>query len=118
VVVLAIMVLIIILFVMYMMKQAFENHVLHHEIQLKGEKEQISLFFISDIHARTINANMIRKINKRIHAVIIGGDLADKRTSIRTIYRNIHLLQSLAPVYFVWGNNDTGSRSRAFTSYF
>lgn len=89
-----------------MIKQAFENHMLHHEIELKGEHEQISLFFISDIHTRIINDDMIQKINKHIHAVIIGGDLADKRTSIRTIYRNIHLLQSVAPVYFVWGNND------------
>lgn len=104
--VLSLIILVGLLFIVYMMKQAFENHVLQHDIHLEGESERISLFFISDIHARKVNDDMIQKIDKPIQAVIIGGDMVDKRTSKRTIYRNIHLLQSLAPVYFVWGNND------------
>ncbi|RUL55204.1 serine/threonine protein phosphatase [Lysinibacillus antri] len=92
--------------IIYMIKQAFENNVLHHDVQLMGEKEQVSLFFISDVHVRKINEQMIKNINKPIDAVIIGGDFADKRTPIERIYQNISILQSLGPVYFVWGNND------------
>lgn len=90
----------------YMVKEAFENNVLHHEIPLQGKDEKYSIFFISDIHNRIINDQMIKSIKQPIHAVIIGGDLADKRTPIKHIYRNIKLLQTLGPVYFFWGNND------------
>lgn len=93
-------------FFAYMVKEAFENNVVHHEISLKGKKEKGSIFFISDIHKRKINEKMIFRITEPMNAVIIGGDLADNRTPIRNIYYNIHLLQRLGPVYFIWGNND------------
>lgn len=104
--VLSMILLISLILIVFMMKQAFENHVLQHEIHLYGENELVSLFFISDIHNRKINDRMVHNIDKPINAVIIGGDLADKRTSKHLILHNIYLLQSLAPVYFVWGNND------------
>lgn len=90
----------------FMVKEAFENNVVHHEINLTGEEEKYSIFFISDIHTRLISDKMIRNIKEPINAVIIGGDLADKRTPISKIYQNLRLLQTLGPVYFVWGNND------------
>ncbi|MEK4285160.1 MULTISPECIES: metallophosphoesterase [Ureibacillus] len=90
----------------FMVKEAFENNVIHHEISLKGKKEKYTIFFISDIHTRLISDKLIQDINAPINAVIIGGDLADRRTKISTIYRNLHLLKTLGPVYFVWGNND------------
>lgn len=101
-------ILVVILFgiLLYMFKQALENNILYHDVSLMGERESVSLFFISDVHLRKINDNMIRKIDRKIDAVIIGGDFADKRTPINRIYENIELLQSIGPVYFVWGNND------------
>ncbi|RHW40160.1 serine/threonine protein phosphatase [Lysinibacillus yapensis] len=89
-----------------MVKEAFENNVLHHGIPLQGKQEQISLFFISDVHLRKIDEKMIDTVEQPIHAVIIGGDLADKRTPFSRIEENIKLLKTLGPVYFVWGNND------------
>lgn len=91
---------------LFMLKQASENNVLYHDVTLVGEPEQASLFFISDVHLRKINKKMIRKINRKMDAVIIGGDFADKRTPIERIYENIEVLKRLGPVYFVWGNND------------
>lgn len=91
---------------LYMIYQAFENNLLHHEITLLGDRDQLSLFFISDTHLRKIDEQMIQRVNKEIDAVIIGGDFADKRTPIPRIYENIRLLKTLGPVYFVWGNND------------
>ncbi|KGR74117.1 serine/threonine protein phosphatase [Ureibacillus sinduriensis BLB-1 = JCM 15800] len=93
-------------FLLFMLKQASENNILFHEVTLNGEKEKVSLFFISDVHLRKINQKMLRKIDGKIDAVIIGGDLADKRTPTSRIYDNIRLLQNLGPIYFVWGNND------------
>jgi len=102
-----IVLLIIILgFFLFMLKQAAENNVLNHKVDLDGEPEQVSLFFISDVHVRKINDKMLRKIGKKVDAVIIGGDFADKRTPTSRIYENIKLLKKLGPVYFVWGNND------------
>ncbi len=89
-----------------MYKEANENNVKLHTIHAKGNNEQLSIFFISDVHLRKINRKMVQSIDKQIHAVIIGGDFADSRTSLERIKNNIELLQSLAPVYFVWGNND------------
>ena len=38
--------------------------------------------------------------------VIIGGDLAEKGVPLSQISLNIQKLREIAPVYFVWGNND------------
>ncbi|MFP3919461.1 metallophosphoesterase family protein [Lysinibacillus telephonicus] len=92
--------------VLFMIKQAFENNLLHHSIELAGDNEQVRFFFISDVHVRKIDEQMIKRIDRPIHAVIIGGDFADKRTPIERIYQNINLLKKLGPIYFVWGNND------------
>lgn len=93
-------------FVLFMLKEAFENNVLEHEVALQGMEERAGLFFISDVHLRKVDEKMIRSIEQPIRAVIIGGDLADKRTPLTRIEENIALLKSLGPVYFVWGNND------------
>lgn len=90
----------------YMVYLAFENNVKEHKIVLEGVDEKVRLFFISDVHLRKINKKMIEGIQKPIHGVIIGGDLADNRTPIKVIRNNIQLLNMLGPVYFVWGNND------------
>lgn len=94
------------LLMFYMYKAANENNVKHHQMQVQGENEKLSVFFISDVHLRKINQKMIHSIDGSIDAVIIGGDFADGRTSLERINNNIALLQQLAPIYFVWGNND------------
>lgn len=92
--------------IVFMLKQAFENNLLYHDIPLVGAAEQVTIFFISDVHLRKIDEQMLEQINQPVHAVIIGGDFADKRTPIERIYENIKLLKKLGPIYFVWGNND------------
>lgn len=91
---------------LFMMKQAKENHIHIHRMAIQGEEEKIRLFFISDTHARTINKEMIQSVQGPVHAVIIGGDFADKRTPWLRIEDNLKLLKKLGPVYFIWGNND------------
>lgn len=90
-----------------MIKEAFEHNVLQHNIEVKGEcEEQIKLFFISDIHNRLISEKEIGDKKGNFDGVIIGGDLADKRTPIERLIKNIQFLTTLGPVYFIWGNND------------
>lgn len=93
-------------FVLLMLKQANENHVLRHDMQVYGERETLTLFFISDTHTRQVNQQMLQSITEPIDAVIIGGDFADRRTPRTRIEQNLRLLQQLGPIYFVWGNND------------
>lgn len=89
-----------------MWKQARENNVRMHEITATGHGKPVQLFFISDTHARKIKKKMIESIQGKVDAVIIGGDFVDRRTSKQTLQENLQLLQTLGPVYFVWGNND------------
>lgn len=97
---------VVIAFLLYMWKVAFENNVLHHQLILKGKRENIRLFFISDTHLRKISRHMIEQLEGSFDAVIIGGDFADSRTPISRIHENLDLLTSLGPTFFVWGNND------------
>lgn len=49
---------------------------------------------------------LIEQVKGKVDLVIIGGDLAEKGVSLSKISANIQKLREIAPVYFVWGNND------------
>jgi predicted MPP superfamily phosphohydrolase len=66
----------------------------------------VSIYFISDIHKRTISSSMISSIKGKVDIVIIGGDLTEKRVPFSRVLNNIKRLKELGPIYFVWGNND------------
>ncbi len=66
----------------------------------------IKLFFISDIHKRTISQKIIEQVKGKADLVVIGGDLCEKGVPFSTIKYNISQLKSVAPTYYVWGNND------------
>ena len=100
-----VMFFIMLLFVLYMVKEAHENIVRMHTVHAKGQEDEFLIFFISDVHNRRISTAMIEQL-KPVEAVIIGGDFADKRVSLGRIEQNIKLLETLGPIYFVWGNND------------
>lgn len=90
-----------------MVKTAFENNIEWHQLELSGSQPNMRLFFISDTHTRTISERMLSSFtNTTFDAVIIGGDFADQRTKDVVIEKNLKLLSSLGPLFFVWGNND------------
>ncbi|WP_227936157.1 metallophosphoesterase [Alkalihalobacillus deserti] len=64
------------------------------------------LFFISDIHRRTISNKVLEKVKNNVNFIIIGGDLCEKGVPLHRIEANIKKLSKLAPCVFVWGNND------------
>lgn len=110
--------LIITLAIIYMVKTAFENNVEYHRLSLHGNSKPFRLFFISDIHARTVSEKMLKSLNQTFDAVIIGGDLADERTKDDVLEKNIQLLTGLGRCFFVWGNNDTEVGEEKLLHYF
>ncbi|MFD2704409.1 metallophosphoesterase [Salibacterium lacus] len=63
------------------------------------------VFFISDIHRRSVPESLTRKA-QQADLVIIGGDLLEKGVPYSRIRRNLRRLKQIGPVLFVWGNND------------
>ena len=68
----------------------------------------LTIFFISDIHRRSLNIKTMNKLSSmQVDLVIIGGDLREKGVPFSRTKANLQLLkQWQAPIYFVWGNND------------
>ncbi|MFJ7814961.1 metallophosphoesterase [Bacillus toyonensis] len=98
-----------IIFLLVMYKEAMRNTVLEHTLEFKEfpqSFQQMNMFFISDIHRRVVSDSLIERIKGKIDLVIIGGDLAEKGVPLSKISANIQKLRAIAPVYFVWGNND------------
>lgn len=94
---------------LYMWYEAHRNVVLKTDIELELLPAGLSgmrVFFISDIHRRLISDKIVDEVNGEADMVIIGGDLAEKGVSFQRIEKNIEKLAIIAPVYFVWGNND------------
>ncbi|WP_053219370.1 metallophosphoesterase [Virgibacillus senegalensis] len=89
---------------------AHHDHLRHHKIPVSSSKmvkEEVRLFFISDIHRRTIQEATLSAVDEKVDLVLIGGDLAERKVSLNKIKQNLLRLRKLhAPIYFVWGNND------------
>lgn len=109
--------ILLLLFLVFMVRQAFENNIRQHEIVREGINEEFKVFFISDVHNRWIDEKMLATLNK-IDVIIIGGDFVDKRTSEMKIEGNLKRLQAIAPIYFVWGNNDREIDEKKLTKLF
>lgn len=93
----------------YMWKMAFANNVLVQELDYDDFPEgfsSLSVFFISDIHRRVVTPEIISKVKGKADIVVIGGDLTEKGVPFSDTAKNLELLASIGPCYFVWGNND------------
>jgi predicted MPP superfamily phosphohydrolase len=100
----------------YMWCEAHRNTIKQTEITLEGFPKSfngLKLFFISDIHRRTLSANIISKLeHSSVDLIVIGGDIMEKGVPFDRVENNIKALTKIAPVYFVWGNNDYESDYR------
>lgn len=95
----------------YMFFYANRKNVIHHSFSIRtdgSEGKELSVFFISDIHRRRIDTELLKKVKSHgpIDIVIIGGDLAEGGVPLSRINRNVERLSQLAPLFFIWGNND------------
>ena len=97
-------------FISYMVKEAFANRVIENDLSFSDFPEsfgEVKIFFISDIHKRTISERIIHEVKEmKPDIVVIGGDLLEKGVPFERVRHNILQLKLLGPVYFVWGNND------------
>lgn len=89
---------------------AHHDHIRYSSIShanLPVECENYTIFFIADIHRRTIQKKTMAKVPRDIDIVCIGGDLLEKGVPLHRVRRNIARLKQLhVPIYFVWGNNE------------
>lgn len=93
----------------YMYNEAFTDRVVCEELSFPDFPKsmgEVNLFFISDIHKRKITDNLIEKVSGKVDLVIIGGDIVERGVPIEQVKENLLKLKQIAPLYFVWGNND------------
>jgi predicted MPP superfamily phosphohydrolase len=74
--------------------------------KLPSSFDGLQFYFISDVHRRCISRHMLKQIKGRCEFIIIGGDLLERRVPLSRVEDNLHKLASIAPTYFIWGNND------------
>lgn len=101
-----------------MFKKAFDSNIRYHEIEVLNynSHQPFRLFFISDIHRRSIPDRLIEKVGK-LDAVILGGDLAEKGVPLSRIEENVKKLAKIGQIYYVWGNNDREVGERNIRKY-
>lgn len=121
----AIIIILILIFgvclLLYMLREAFLNRVINHEMSFLNFPESfgsVSIFFISDIHKRKISDQIISEVTGKAEIVIIGGDLTEKGVPFERVKENLMKLKKLGPVYFVWGNNDYETDFRKLDAIF
>ncbi|WHY75905.1 metallophosphoesterase [Neobacillus sp. WH10] len=97
------------LLLLYMIREAFLNKVVVHELvfsDFPATFGEVKIFFISDIHRRIISDRVIHDVKGKADFVVIGGDLTEKGVPFEKVKTNLLKLKQIGPVYFVWGNND------------
>ncbi|MBS4199528.1 metallophosphoesterase family protein [Bacillus sp. FJAT-49732] len=102
-------VLLALMLLIYMYREAFTDEVKMETLQFPNFPKEIGefhIFFISDIHRREISDRILEQIKGKTDIVIIGGDLTEKGVPISRVTENLKKLKRIAPVFFVWGNND------------
>jgi predicted MPP superfamily phosphohydrolase len=105
----------------YMHWEAKQLRIIKQELVLPDWPEGfdgVRFLFITDLHRRIIPEDLRNKLaeivtEEKIDLVLIGGDITEKGTPIKRVQDNIRFLSSLAPSYFVWGNNDYSGNFRA-----
>lgn len=105
----------------YMLWEAKQLDIKEQELILPDWPEgfnEVRFLFVTDLHRRLIPKDIRKEIRqiitqKNIDLVFIGGDITEKRVPLQRVQDNIRFLSSLAPSYFVWGNNDYSGDYRA-----
>ncbi|MBS4194523.1 metallophosphoesterase [Bacillus sp. FJAT-49870] len=95
--------------IIYMFREAFRDEVKIQLLKFSNFPKEIgefNIFFISDIHRRRISDSIVEQIKGKADIIVIGGDLTEKGVPLERVANNLKKLIHIAPVFFVWGNND------------
>lgn len=98
-----------VLLLIFMYTEAFRNKVVEHGLSYADYPNsvgELKVFFISDIHRRLIDRSIIERVKGQADIVVIGGDLTEKGVPFSRIRENLHRLNEIGPIFFIWGNND------------
>jgi uncharacterized protein len=93
---------------LFMYYEAHRNEVKTHLFtfhDFPGDKE-MTIFFISDIHKRTLDSDLIDQVRDKADIAVIGGDLTERAVPFSRVEENLDKLAAIRSVYFIWGNND------------
>lgn len=105
--ILSVFIFVSIIFIFYMVYTAHHDTIDYRTVHDDKLNHGFRLFFIADIHRRTVKGDAISSIHENIDIVVVGGDLTEKGVPIERTRDNILKLKQLdAPIYFIWGNND------------
>jgi predicted MPP superfamily phosphohydrolase len=89
--------------------EAKQNRILPLNVPIPGLQASFNgfrLYFISDIHRRSISTKMLDRLSTP-DLIVIGGDLMEKGVSFQRVKKNLKKLRQFGcPVLFVWGNHD------------
>jgi predicted MPP superfamily phosphohydrolase len=93
-----------------MVREAFGVRLRREEVvlpRLPAAFDGFRVFFISDIHRRTVRplASLAAEAGGA-DLVLIGGDLTERGVPAGRVRENVRLLSGIAPVYMVFGNHD------------
>src|SRR5699024_12518195 len=82
------------------------HNIIYHP-NISENSGDYNIFFIVDIHRRTVKQETIVNVNENIDIVSIGGDLMEKGVTLKIVRENIISLKQLhALIYFISGNNE------------
>ncbi|MCQ2010076.1 MAG: metallophosphoesterase [Sporolactobacillus sp.] len=109
---LAVAIILFVILITYMFCEAHMNRLISINLEIDDLPEPFigeKLFFISDIHRRTISKKWLESFKDSPDYILIGGDLTEKGVPLSRVRTNIQLLLNLGPVFFIWGNHDWDS---------
>jgi uncharacterized protein len=87
-------------------------HVRHERIEVRAETSATwRLVYASDLHLTARRASIASALvdvvaRQRVDAVLLGGDLLDRRSGAKLLAATVEKLTALAPVFGVAGNHD------------
>lgn len=89
----------------YMYRQAGKTAIKYHEVPFFDGDSSIRMLFLTDLHNRKITQSDIWSC-RGVDFICLGGDIVESATKQKVVEKNLELLSEIAPVFFVWGNND------------
>ena len=93
----------------YMNREAFRNQVVEKELYYEDfppSYGELRIFFITDVHRRMIDEEVISQVKGRADFVLIGGDLTEQGVPYSRTFENLRRLSQIGKIIFIWGNND------------
>ena len=93
---------------LWMRAEAYFTRIRFHTYSNESTQTNRSarILFVSDLHRRKISDAWLQKHFTNIDLCILGGDALEHGVAVEQLKHNIQALRAVAPVVYVWGNNE------------